>query len=159
MRHVILGCLAAALLLGGVPGSGAAQAVRVDLGVRTGGVEARLQYGPPLYYRAGGIVAYRPEGRDGERWWAWQEHQREYRHDRREHEREYWNDVREAEREWAKQQRELEREYQKDLREAEREWAKDRREAEREAWQREREQEREYLQRLRESARERGGRR
>lgn len=98
--------------------------VRVDVGVVTPNVGARVVVGAPRVYVVDRYdePVYVPYDRHWRR-----ERGREWA----KREREYYKDVREARREYEKDRREAEREYLKDLREAQREYEKDRREARR----------------------------
>ena len=103
--------------------------VRVDVGVTSPRVGARVVVGPPRVYQT---RYYEPVYRPHDRYWRGDRgRSRTHHKDIREARREYEKDRREAQREYWKDRREAEREYLKDVREAQREYDKDRREARR----------------------------
>jgi hypothetical protein len=141
MKRLFRWPFGAAALAALVSTPAAAQSVRVDIGIRTPQVGARVVYGPAPAYpvawavqsgwdvrRADPTFWRRLDDYDRESWLLW-----------REYDRRHWKDVRAAEREWLRWQRERQREFEKWRRAYRREAVKDAREARREwlKWQRE----------------------
>jgi hypothetical protein len=103
----------------------AAAQVRVDVGIRTPNIGARVIVGQPRVVVVDRVYEdrrYRRERDDD-----WRDDDDRWRGDRRrsKRDREYDKDLREARREYEKERREAEREYLKEIREAEREYEKD----------------------------------